>query len=177
MQEFVTALQENVHVTLEDTERIAQVNTKSKDLYKITDIINHFLSYFIYQILIALLMVFALIKDNVMAQLASVYVIKVLKGSIVKVTFERLNFTILKIICLNMTYFQINYALGVRFYTFSQIVSTYNATFITVITQPCHLSKKYKNTKLCSSALKLNTVAKPHSTFFPVNFCQKKVGN
>ena len=71
----------------------------------------------------------------------------------------------------------LTHALGVRFYTFSQIVSTYNATFITVITQPCHLSKKYKNTKLCSSALKLNTVAKPHSTFFPVNFCQKKVGN
>ena len=48
MQEFVTALQEIVHATLEDTERIAQVNTKSKDLLKITDIINHFLSYFIY---------------------------------------------------------------------------------------------------------------------------------
>jgi hypothetical protein len=32
MQEFVTALQENVLVTLEETERIAQVNTKSKDL-------------------------------------------------------------------------------------------------------------------------------------------------
>ena len=42
--------------------------------------------------LIALLMVFALIKDNVMAQLASVYVIKVLKESIVKVIFERLKF-------------------------------------------------------------------------------------
>ena len=37
-------------------------------------------------------MVFALIKDNVMAQLASVYVIKVLKESIVKVIFERLKF-------------------------------------------------------------------------------------
>ena len=48
MQEFVIALQEIVHVTLEDTERIAQVKTKSKDLYKITDIINHFLSYFIH---------------------------------------------------------------------------------------------------------------------------------
>ena len=92
MQEFVTALQEIVHVTLEDTERIVQVNTKSKDLLKITDIINHFLSYFIHQILNALLMVFALIKDNVMAQLASVYVIKVLKESIVKVIFERLKF-------------------------------------------------------------------------------------
>ena len=111
MQEFVTALQENVHATLEDTERIAQVNTKSKDLLKITDIINHFLSYFIHQILIALLMVFALIKDNVMAQLASVYVIKVLKESIVKVFFERLKFYYLKNICLNMTYFQINHAL------------------------------------------------------------------
>ena len=32
MQEFVTELQENVLATLEDTERIAQVNTKSKDL-------------------------------------------------------------------------------------------------------------------------------------------------
>ena len=37
-------------------------------------------------------MVFALIKDNVMAQSASVYVIKVLKESIVKVIFERLKF-------------------------------------------------------------------------------------
>ena len=92
MQEFVTALQENVYVTLEDTERIAQVNTKSKDLLKKTDIINHFHSYFIHQILIALLMVFALIKDNVMAQLASVYVIKVLKESIVKVIIERLKY-------------------------------------------------------------------------------------
>ena len=44
MQEFVTALQENVHATLEDMERIAHVNTKSKDLYKITDIDN-FLSF------------------------------------------------------------------------------------------------------------------------------------
>ena len=92
MQEFVTALQENVHVTLEDTERIAHVNTKSKDLQKITDIFNLFLLYFIHQILIALLMVFALIKDNVMAQLASVYVIKVLKESIVKVIIERLKY-------------------------------------------------------------------------------------
>ena len=92
MQEFVTALRDNVHATLEDTARIAQVNTKSKDLQKITDIINHFLSYFIHQNLIALLMVFALIKDNVIAQLASVYVIKVLKESIVKVIFERLKF-------------------------------------------------------------------------------------
>ena len=92
MQEFVTALQEIVHATLEDMERIAQVNTKSKDSLKITDIINHFLSYFIHQILIALLTVFALIKDNVMAQSASVYVIKVLKESIVKVIFERLKF-------------------------------------------------------------------------------------
>ena len=48
MQEFVTALQEIVHVTLEDTERIVQVNTKSKDLLKITGIINHVLSYFIH---------------------------------------------------------------------------------------------------------------------------------
>ena len=48
MQEFVTALLENVHATLEDTERIAQVNAKSKDLLKITDIINHLLSYFIH---------------------------------------------------------------------------------------------------------------------------------
>ena len=111
MQEFVTALQEIVHATLEDTERIAQVNTKSKDLLKKTDIINKFLSYFIHQILIALLMVFAQIKDNVMAQTESVYVIKVLKESIVKVIFERLNFTTMKIICLNMTYFQINHAL------------------------------------------------------------------
>ena len=37
-------------------------------------------------------MVFARIKDNVMAQLASVYVIKVLLESIVKVIFERLKF-------------------------------------------------------------------------------------
>ena len=111
MQEFVTALQENVHATLEDTERIAQVNTKSKDLLKITDIIVHFLLSFIHQILNALLMVFAQIKDNVMSQQASVYVIKVLKESIVKVIFERLNFTTMKIICLNMTYFQINHAL------------------------------------------------------------------
>ena len=37
-------------------------------------------------------MVFALIKDNVMAQLASVYVIKVLLESIVKVILERLKF-------------------------------------------------------------------------------------
>ena len=37
-------------------------------------------------------MVFALIKDNVMAQLAYVYVIKVLKESIVKVIFEILKF-------------------------------------------------------------------------------------
>ena len=111
MQEFVTALQEIVHAILEDTERIAQVNTKSKDLQKITDIVIHFLLYFIHQILIALLMVFAQIKDNVMAQSASVYVIKVLKESIVKVIFERLKFTTMKIICLNMTYFQINHAL------------------------------------------------------------------
>ena len=89
MQEFVTALQEIVHVTQEDTERIAQVNTKSKYLYKITDI-DDFLSF--HQILIALLMVFARIKDNVMAQLASVYVIKVLLESIVKVILERLKF-------------------------------------------------------------------------------------
>ena len=92
MQEFVIALQEIVHATLEDTERIAQVKTKSKDLYKITDIINHLHSYFIHQILIALLMVFALIKDNVMAQSASVYVIKVLLESIVKVILYRLKF-------------------------------------------------------------------------------------
>ena len=90
MQEFVTALQEIVHVTLEDTERIVQVNTKSKDLQKLTDIINHFLSYFIHQILIALLMVSVLIKENVMTQSAFVYVIKVMKESIVKVFFERL---------------------------------------------------------------------------------------
>ena len=37
-------------------------------------------------------MVFALIKDNVMAQLAYVYVIKVLEESIVKVIFEILKF-------------------------------------------------------------------------------------
>ena len=37
-------------------------------------------------------MEFVRIKDNVMAQLASVYVIKVLKESIVKVIFERLKF-------------------------------------------------------------------------------------
>ena len=37
-------------------------------------------------------MVFALIKDNVMAQSAYVYVIKVLKESIVKVIFEILKF-------------------------------------------------------------------------------------
>ena len=92
MQEFVTALQENVHVTLEDTEEIAHVNTRSNDLQKITDILNHFLSYFIHQILIALLMDFALIKENVMAQSASVYVIKVLKESIVKVIIERLKY-------------------------------------------------------------------------------------
>ena len=92
MQEFVTALQENVHVTLEDTERIAHVNTKSNDLQKITDILNHFLSYFIHQILIALLMDIALIKDNAMSQSASVYVIKVLKESIVKVIIERLKY-------------------------------------------------------------------------------------
>ena len=111
MQEFVTALQEIVHVTLEDTERIAHVNTKSNDLQKITDIFNHFLSYFIHQILIALLMVFALIKDNVMAQLASVYVIKVLKESIVKVIFERLKFYHYEKYMPKHEYFQINHAL------------------------------------------------------------------
>ena len=111
MQEFVTALQDNVLVTLEETERIAQVNTKSKDLQKTTDILNHFLSYFIHQILIALLMVSVLIKENVMTQSAFVYVIKVMKESIVKVTFERLKFQHYEKICLNMTYFQINYAL------------------------------------------------------------------
>ena len=92
MQEFVTALQENVLVTLEETERIAQVNTKSKDLQKTTDILNHFLSYFIHQILIAQLMVSVLIKGNVMTQSAFVYVIKVMKESIVKVIFERQKF-------------------------------------------------------------------------------------
>ena len=37
-------------------------------------------------------MEFVLIKDNVMAQSASVYVIKVLKESIVKVIIERLKY-------------------------------------------------------------------------------------
>ena len=48
MQEFVIPAQENVLVILEDTDRIAQVNTKSKDFKKTVEIINNFLSYFIH---------------------------------------------------------------------------------------------------------------------------------